>query len=657
MKGIDILKARLLFAAFVVLSLTAMSLSAADNYAAGADGTQPLYLNSAARNGAYGNPALLGIGRDTNAGLSLILPVSVGLRSDEFAASALLSEYLFDVGDDWSRYAGYILWKSFDLKGASGPEEISRKLADGMRGNVGIHIGFEMFPLVFSMNGFAGSLKTYADVDVRLPGGALLVLFSPEEGLLRGSTVDLSALSAEAILATDLAFKMGRPINAMPSFFDYLNLDMGAWGVGAKYIMGHSYLSANTENSSLKYDSLGNVYNLDATVNILSTGTGLQNIKFDFDGDNTFVNQPVTGSGFGFDAGGVFHNDRHFVSVDMQDIGMIFWGKSATRKIKARLNRDDLLTDMRQTLDENKKLVEANDSLPPDRRDPNIKKMTVGGYFDTLLTENAEVDSGKGHITYLPLSLNLGYTYYHDLSDVESVGYWVKYLTVNADMKWQMISSPGKKAGAMLALGGSAGLVDGIFPLRYGIIVGGPGSVSSAVSVGVNTRHVSFDMYYKAVGHPLMMAKKGFETAAAFTVNWGSGKKRKETEDIMTNTADAASIPNTASDTTAAILPDTTQISPAMSLYREAKALVERITAELDAKDAAAEKDTAAAPVSDTTSAADTSSAPIPVPVPETAPDALPVPVPAAPVPAMPAAPPPAPVPAPDPEREEGQTH
>jgi hypothetical protein len=41
-------------------------------------------------------------------------------------------------------------------------------------------------------------------------------------------------------------------------------------------------------------------------------------------------------------------------------------------------------------------------------------------------------------------------------------------------------------------------------------------------------RAVSFDVCYKAVGHPFLIAEKGFEGAAAFTVSWGWDKKKKK---------------------------------------------------------------------------------------------------------------------------------
>jgi len=617
MKEIVMIKVRQLSVAALVLSLAAASLSASDNYMVGAGGTQPFYLNAAAYNGAYGNPALLGVYGAPRGGYSFI-PVSLGLRSDEFAMSALLSEYMFDLGDDWKPYVNYILWKSYGLKDVnlSKPDKVSQKLTDGMEDGAGvITLGFQTSPIVFSMNGFAGSIRTYADVDVYLPGGALLPIFSDTKGLQDGQALSLSDLSVEGVAATEFAFKMGRPISALPSFFDYAGLDKGAWGVGAKYIMGHSYLSVNAENSSLKYDLDTNDYALDATINILSTGTGLKsmfakekpgddkNTAMIFDNDMIPV---AAGGGFGFDAGGVFHNDKHFVSVDMQDIGMIFWGGNSTRKIKLNIHHDSLITDYMNRSDERKEQIKMN---------PDLEDYGFGEYFDSIMTEGAngaEVDSGKGHTTYLPMSLNLGYAYYHDLSDVETLGFWVKYLTANAGFRWQMVSSPGRDAEATLTVGGSAGLINGIFPLRYGIIVGGPGSVSSVAGVGVSTRYVSFDLYYKSVGHPFMVFDKGFEVATAFTVNWGSDKKKAD--DTVVERAAVVSIP----DTDASQPVFDARIDSAMTLYRSVKTKLDTVTAELDAMD------TATVPVPDTESTeADTSSELIPVPVvPELTPDA-----------------------------------
>jgi len=610
------MEVRCLFAAVLLLMLSSAGnvWSAPETYAAGAGGTQPVNLNAAVQSGAYGNPALLGLDRTPRAGLSF-LPMSVGIWSDELALPAFYNKYMFidpnDVGGSWARYFTYILRESFDLWDVRDPETVSRRLTDGMRDGVGAYVGYQIFPMTFSMNGFSASLRTWVDIETRLPGGLLLPFFSYDEGLQRGKRLDFSDLKLDLIAATELAFKVGRPVSALPQIFDYLRLDKGAWGVGVKHVLGHSYLSVSAdEGSSLKYDSVSNSYKLNATVNVVSTGTGLNINKLEFESsywDKTFPDQPVAGEGWGFDIGAVFHNDNHFVSIDMSDIGMIVWDGNKTRRATRHLAPDSL--DLNTLLDD----------------------------FESVFAMDSTIVSGQGHVTYLPMSLNLGYTYYYDLSDRQPLRYMVKYLTANAGLKQQIIAGPGKHIAATLALGGSAGLANGVLPLRYGIIIGGPGKSSSAIGAGVNTRYASFDVYYKAVGHPFLTAKKGYEAAAAFTVNWGWD--RKKTGDIITDTATAVLMPDTAAvvsmpDTADSVsIPDTTAVDSV--LIPDTSAVVSMP----DTADSVLVPDTADSVLMPDTTAV--------ISTPDTiAPPPVPAPVPVAPLPPapVPVAPPPAPV-------------
>jgi len=607
-------------AALSALFFAGMVWSGPDSYVAGAGGAQPVNLNAAGQSGAYGNPALLGLDMPPRRALS-IQPMTLGLWSDELALSAFNNKYLFE--DDWARYFTYILRESFDLRDNMTPEEVSKKLTDGMRGGVGLYFGLHASPVVFSMNGFSASLRTYADIEARAPGGLLLPFFSDKEGLQRGNTLDFSNLKLDAIWATELAVKIGRPINALPEFFDYMRLDKGAWGIGVKHVLGHSYLSLDAEGSSLVYDSASNAINLDAKVKVVSAGTGLNVKNWEFESaywENTFSEQPAAGEGWGFDLGAVFHNDNHFVSIDVRDIGWIMWDGRKTRKAALNIKKE---------------INDLNDLIE---------------FGDNIFSTDAEIDSGKSHTISLPTSLNLDYTYYYDLSYRGDWKFLAKYLTANAGVKWQIVRGPGKNAPAMLMLGGTAGILDGIVPLRYGIIVGGPGKSSSVISIGGNGRYAAIDVYYKAVGHPFLMAKNGVEYGFAYTFSWGWGKKKKSAEeDFMADVErmkefmnsdsamqyfvveEAAPAPDTVSDTAAsAPVLDTAAIAPAP-----------------DTAVAAPMPDTiSVAPAPDTASA-DTASAPIPVPVPEPASAAPPpAPAPAVPPPAPePVAPPPAPAP------------
>jgi len=621
---------RCLFAGLVVLFLAGAVLSSPDGFAAGAGGTQPVNLNAAAQSGTYGNPALLGIDRPPRRNLSLLLPVppmSFGLWSNELALPAVNNKYLYD--GDISRWLTYILRESFDLRDNMKPDEVSRRLTDGMRDGVGLYFGLQIYyPVVLSMNGFSASLRTYLDFETRLPGGLLLPFFSYDEGLQRGKALDFSTLQLDVMAATELAVKIGRPIETLPQIFDYLRLDKGAYGVGIKHVMGHAYASVSADkDSKLIYDSTSNTMRFNAKIDVINT-IGLDLGKFEFEKgywDKTFWEQPAAGEGWGFDIGTVLHNDNHFVSIDMQDIGWIVWDGRKTRRATLALEGED------------------------------IEVTQLFNNFDDFFTANAEVDSSiRNEITYLPMSLNLGYTYYLDFSGRRPLSYLAKYLMANAGLKQQIVEGPGKKAGTMLMMGGSAGLLEGIFPVRYGVIFGGPGKTSSVFSAGFDARYISSNFYYKAVGHPVLMAKKGYELGFANTVSWGWEKKKKKAADVVADREIAVSTTDTAatvsiSDTTAEVSISDTADSVLVSDTADS-ILIDTAASVLipDTADSALVTDTTVSVLTPDTAAIittpDTADV-VPVPVPSAlAPPALPPePAPVVPPP-VPIAPPSAPV-------------
>ena len=515
------MRVRLAVAVFGVLSLAGVVFGGPNNFAAGVGGTSPVNLNVVTQSGAHGNPALLGFDRAPRVGLNAIpvLPISVGLWSDEIAAFNL---YAIDAAmkpnktENWVKYLTSVFQESFALNvGGDSPEEVSRKISKGMKDGVGMYVGVQtsVLPLDFSMKGFSFGTRSYLDLELRLPGGILLPFFSYEDGLLRGNTLDFSSLSAGGIAATEMTAKFGWPLPALPQFLDYLNLDKGAYGVGVKHIFGHGMFQINADKgSNLKYVDSTNAYRMSAKVEAVAAGTGL---KKDWDGfnsryfDSTFLRQPAAGEGWGFDIGAVFHNDKHFVSVDMQDIGMIVWDGKKTSKATLYLDMD-------------------------------MADMDVDAQLNNFMEEIFDLDAvmedldDKYYVSYLPMSFNLDYTYYHNLADRAYMRFLVRYLTANAGLKQQIIRGPGKNYTApALSFGGSAGLINGFLPLRYGITVGGPGKVSSVASIGVNARVLSFDAYARAVGSPFLIPKKGVEAAAALTFNWGYDKKKKIDNSII----------------------------------------------------------------------------------------------------------------------------
>ncbi|MDR2578540.1 MAG: DUF5723 family protein [Chitinispirillales bacterium] len=464
-----------------------------DNNPVSTGSTQPMSRGASVYDGGFGNPALVGLNRFPRSSLSL-LPTSVALWSDKLAPP--FNRYLLTSPLDFERYfAAYltnIFEKSFGLDAGNqylSPERVSEILTEELRGGVGIYIGAQTSPFMFATRGFALNVRSYTDVDLRIPEGMLLPFFSETAGLTAGNTLDLSNFRVDAVWASEIAVKLGFS-TVLPVMRDHLGLNRGAAGAGVKLVLGHGYLKADTDNNStLAYDSVENKYVADARVDIISIGTGLHG-DYSFS-DSLLWKRPIAGQGWGLDFGAVFHNDNHFVSVDVQDIGMIFWdGKQvyrATHEYEKDFDIFDITNDFREMFN--------IDSLEP---------------------------TNQYMVTWLPTSFNLGYNYFYEIPKDWAGHTLLGYVSAGGSYRQQIVLGPGRNTFVpRLALGATAGLLDGYLPVRYGLILGGPESLASSVGIGFDLKYVSFDASYKAVGGPFLIASRGFEAALGLTFRWG----------------------------------------------------------------------------------------------------------------------------------------
>jgi outer membrane protein OmpA-like peptidoglycan-associated protein len=503
-----------IFTALALLSAAAAAFGGPDNNPVSTGMTQARNASGLTFDGAFGNPALVGLDRPPKTSLSFF-PTSFALWSDKVAPpfNSYLLMYLTDPQHATPMYLTSLMEESFpDIKGKT-PEEVSKILTRDFRGGVGIYSGFRTSPLVFSTRGFALNVKTYADVDLRIPEGLLLPFFSDSAGLREGTTLDFSQLDVDAIWASEIGVKLGFSLN-VPFISDYLKLDRGAAGVGIKLVLGHMLFQIKTDPSSknnLYYNESTNKYEMDAKVNITSVGTGFSG---DWRYDNPFWSKTVSGQGWGLDLGTVFHNDNHFISLDVQNVGMIFWGDNVYKTSLTFKKEGFDLVDLTDRFDDvfDRGDTKAGDGFWPNRED-SLKP--VGRL-----------------ITYLPTALNVGYTYLWDFSNNEDIKHITSYASGSVDYEQQIVLGPGRNTYMpRFTIGAATGFLSGYLPLRYGMIFGGPERIGSAFGFGLDFRYAALDASYKAVGSPFLISKKGFETAAALTFKWGWKKKEKRFRD------------------------------------------------------------------------------------------------------------------------------
>jgi len=602
---------------FATLALTILIVvniaigSGLDNTPQNAGETQLLNARGVMLDGAAGNPAFAGLDYPPRYGLSL-LPVSVASWSDKLSPTLDIID-----GNITADYLNGLMYRSFELKGRS-PEEVSKILTKELRGGTSLYAGFKLSPFVFASRGFGLSVSTFADVETRIPEGPFMLLFSDKDGLVAdGKGIDLSDTRVKAMLASEIAFKLGYSTK-IPFLGDYLGLDVGAAGMGIKVLLGHAYFSAEMEKgSAVFYDSVSNKYKAKGRLNVLSAGTGFYD---DFDYNEKFlINNPVNGPGLGLDFGLVLQNRKHVLSVDMRDVGLMIWNGKEVRKGSASFN--STFTDG----------FDLND-LPSD----------LDSLFD--LNSAALKPTDKNLLLWLPTSLNIGYAYNLRFEGESSV--ILNYLTTSLNYKQQLAAGVGIDYTPRLSAGAAFGLLAGYLPVRYGLILGGPERLASSVGVGLDANYLSIDAFYKAVGSPVLQLKRGFEVGGGLTIRWGFPRVEKAKD------APKTAVPETPVDTAASeffppeadstpvptpVIPDSKPDSTPVPtpIIPDSMPLPAPLPMPAPIPDSAPLPAPVPMPIPDST--------PVPMPIiPDSKPDSTPVPAPLPPVPA------PVPLPMPD---------
>jgi len=494
-----------LFTLTLIATVSVALSSGLDNNPKNAGETQSRNSAGTVLDGATGNPALVGLDTRPRGGL-LLFPLSLTLWSDKLAPPLELNTLINPVNPSRA-YASYItkfIRKSFDIEnGINDLDEVSRKLTEELKGGISVYTGTKVSPFVFATRGFGLSVSTFADADVIIPGGLLMPFFSATDGLQTGQGLDLSEMHLSAIAATEIAVKLGYS-TTVPFIRDHLGFNKGAAGVGIKLLLGHSYFDAKMKDgSTVSYDPESNKYNVNAQLDILSAGTGLyDDFKYK---DNYFINNPVNGYGLGFDIGTVFRNNNHALSADVQNFGMIIWGKDVH---KGSLSFEP-------------------DSAFKNGFDLNDLQLGATGLFKD--PGGTLTPSNENYFMWLPAALNLGYSY--NLRFRGALNVFLGYLTASMGYNQQLMLGIGHNSYMpRFSAGTTIGLLAGHLPVRYGLAYGGPQMLTSAAGAGLDVRYFSIDAFYKAVGSPALIPARGFEVGSALTVSWGW--RRKKVRDI-----------------------------------------------------------------------------------------------------------------------------
>ena len=497
----------------ILFAAPVITLAAVDNNPISAGTTTGRNVTGSGPEATFGNPALLGCDRNPWGGL-LLLPITdygMGLWSDKLALSPFT--FLAHAPTDSASTKEFIkevMANSFNLSDNTTPDQTSQKMTDLFKGGTSIYSGFRTSLLSFAYRRIAFNVTTHMDEELHIPEGALDLLFSATRGLQRGNTLDFSDFNQDGIWATDFTLQLGLPVT-IPALHKFFNLRYGAGGVGVKYVMGHSMMQAWADKgTTVSYDSVNNVLKMDGHIHVQSAGTGLHG---PWEWQNPFDNGfPVNGHGIGVDAGGILYDKDAALSINIQNLGVLFW----TNNVKAHtydFKKDNL--DM-YSLISGISSKGKGDSAIYSLFDRNAGE-NFPTYSDSLSNPPSAIT------TWLPLTLNIGYARIFDFRKADNKKLYIlaDYANVAVNYEQELTPGPGRSYIPRLSIGSELAFLHNFWPLRMGFVMGGPEQWASALGMGFNFRYFSIQGAYKAIGNWWFTPTRGFEVAAGLNINWG----------------------------------------------------------------------------------------------------------------------------------------
>jgi outer membrane protein OmpA-like peptidoglycan-associated protein len=500
--------------ALMIIGGVGMSLCAVDQNPKSNGNTLSRNASGNTYEAAFHNPAVLGVDQAPTGGF-MVFPFSdigFALWSDKLALSWF---------DNWatkdslkrSQMISNLLARSFNITDEdnwdTSGRAVSDKLTKGFKGGFKVYAGARSTLLNVTRGRIGIDLTTHFDEQLNMPEGPLYLLFSSNQGLLRGNTLDFSTFKQQATWATDLTFSAGLPVT-IPVLHEFFGLPYGAGGIGVKYVMGHALLNAQMTKGSVVYKSAENKLGVDGEANVQAAGDFVHG-DFIFNKSVMAGGLPINGHGLGLDIGGILYDDNTSLSVNFQNLGVLFWINN-TREMTKRIKHDGL--DFYDIVDGFKVAGYNNDrAIHTIFKDGN----SLSGASDTFHTST-------GFATSLPFTLNIGYAKRWVLTEKSAPTHlweYASYASGAVNYEQSLAGGPGRSYVPRFSFGSELGAAKGVVPLRLGLILGGPERFASAAGFGIDFKYASFQFSYKAIGNILLIPSNGMEIAAGFNFNWG----------------------------------------------------------------------------------------------------------------------------------------
>lgn len=458
----------------------------------------------------YHNPAVLGVDKAPKGGLFIPLTCAgVGVWSDKLALSPF-NKYALDNAELYGDLIAHILNKSFDLDGLD-PYQVSEKLTKEFEGGLKVYSGARVSLLNGAWGNFGFDVTTHADEEMHVPEGPLYAIFSDTKSLFEGNTLKFNDFRQEAYWATDFTFHLGLPVQ-VPLLHKLFGLRYGAGGLGVRYVMGHSMLKAQMDDDARLTYNTNNQLDATGTLTVQTAGLG-------FSGPwrgNGLSGLPVNGHGIGVDLGGILYDKHGSLTVNVQNLGVLFWTRNL-QEVKYRIQKENL-----DAWDIIKGIDEVGDDWD------SLRLEIFGQPGEYISGSNDTLKDANVLAMMLPATLDIGYTYSWDNSSHEKpyMKMLAKTATAGVNYNQHLSRGPGRSFVPRFSIGGEAGTLDGVVPVRAGFALGGPERFASALGLGVNLKYFSINASYKAIGHLLFVPRKGAEFATGINVAWGMTSDR-----------------------------------------------------------------------------------------------------------------------------------
>ena len=479
------------------------------------------------------NPAILGsqLGPWGSVKFIPLNSYSVGYWSDKLALTPYKEYFSIDEDGQWQALVNQLINSSFRIAGKT-PRESSKKITKKIKDGASVYTGVDISLMGAVAGKIAIDVSTSAHIETGLPAAPFLILFSEENGLKAGSDLPLTNLSVQARVTTDIDLAYGQSIDlsGVAEFLNNLTRNVtdfkhSSWGGGLTISLGHGYVNLKTVDGSIELADDGSSMIMDATVNLKTSGTGIQG-NWDF--NNPYEDGfKFAGIGAGVNAGVLMHGEKALISIALQRLGPMVWNDLQERKFDIRTRKLNIMT-----------LFEDDvDMFDPDE----------GG----ISPENVSLKNTGRHYSWQPTRLNIGLGYKFDFKDLEKqkLRALSDYVNTSFGYEQSLAPWPGRSFVPRVALGAENGFLWGYFPVRAGFVFGGSERVASTAGFTVGLPAFNLQVAYKAVGTPFWFPRKGFELAFGLSTEWKKKDRKPETK-VDTTKADTTKTDTTDSDTT-----------------------------------------------------------------------------------------------------------